>query len=266
MLARANCQDGGSLVRFGGPIAVGFAAIAISLSSYQSLPQGSAPADPEARGETGNPLITGSMGPAPASGDPALAGAYVRDSFRVHFANFDTAADRQVAFAEFSAPPSVRSSFGERFTFERANAPGTLSSAQASVSFAERFSGEASAEGSAPSATAATSAALSRPTSPRLAASAPPAPARPVVVQSTPKPPRQAGIQLASASDTSMAENEPVPSSTMSAVNAASPSRHQPTSSSSVTGARRTPTGAVGVGEHLVVGMAAAHPGRLHRP
>jgi hypothetical protein len=193
----ANCQDGGSLFRFGGPIAVGLAAFAISLNSYLSLTPGSGPADGEARGEAGNAPMTGSIYSKPADLDTATAGSYPRDSFRVRLASFDTAFKDDA-----STQLSVRSSFDERFAFDRASAPSTLQSAQAPISFDERFNGAALDAGSASGATVRTTTAPSRATGPR--ASAPSAAARSVVVQAIPKRPQQSGFQLASASDTSL--------------------------------------------------------------
>lgn len=197
VLHGANCQDGGSLFRFGGPIAVGLAAFAISLNSYLSLTPGSGPADAEARGEAGNPPMTGSIYSKPADLDTATAGSYPRDSFRVRLASFDTAFKDDA-----STQLSVRSSFDERFAFDRASAPSTLQSAQAPISFDERFNGAALDAGSASGATVRTTTAPSRATGPR--ASAPSAAARSVVVQAIPKRPQQSGFQLASASDTSL--------------------------------------------------------------
>jgi hypothetical protein len=121
-------------------------------------------------------------------------------------ASFDTEGELEFAFKDDpSAQPSVRSSFGERFAFDRASAPWTLQPAQASVSFDDRFSGEGFGEGLPFSVTIRTGAALPRTTGPLLAsATAPRAAARAVLAQAPPKRTQQSGLQLASASDTSL--------------------------------------------------------------
>jgi hypothetical protein len=191
------------LVRLGGPIAAGFVAFAISFTSYLSLTHGSGPADAESRGEARNPPITGSIYPKRVDLDTATAGSYARDSFRARLASFDTEGELEFPFKDDpSAQLSVRSSFGERFAFDRASAPWTLQPAQGSVSFDDRFSGEGFGEGLPLSATIRTAAALSGPL--LASATAPRAEARAVVAQAPPKRAQQSGLQLASASDTSL--------------------------------------------------------------
>jgi Protein of unknown function (DUF2778) len=96
--------------------------------------------------------------------------------------------------------PSARSSFGERFAFDRPSAPWSLQPEQASASFDDRFP----AEGLAPRATVA--AAPPRAPVPRVAqaAAAPRAAARSAVAQSAPRRPAESKFRLASAGDTAL--------------------------------------------------------------
>jgi Protein of unknown function (DUF2778) len=194
------------LVRVGvGPVAAGFAAFAISFSCYLWLTRDSEPANDELRAEASDSSVTGSIYAKAVDLDTAAARSDIRDSFRARFASLNTVDEVEFALSDNRSEPLLRSSFGERFAFDRDSAPWSLQTADASTSFDDRFGGE----GLNPS-TAVRTEAVPRVAGPRVASAAvvpvPRPAARSVVAQAAqPAAPKrqQSGFQLASA-DTSL--------------------------------------------------------------
>src|SRR5215467_2142345 len=140
------------------------------------------------------------------------AGSYIRDDDgapldRAHFASLQSGDDSEFAFKELdnrSAPPFARLPFGDRFSFDQPALPGgSFQSSQPSVSFYDRFGGEALAS-SAPVGSVADppQAAVPQITA---AAAAPRPDARSGISRVTPKRQSEPGFRLASASNTSPA-------------------------------------------------------------
>src|SRR5207244_2412120 len=154
--------------------------------------------------------VAGTIHPKLVDPGTATVGSDIRDNGRARLASLHTGDDGEFAFWEpdnRSEPPSARSPFGERFSFDQSSAPGWSSqSSYPSASFDDRFVavvGEPLATGAfVRSAVAPPPAAV-----PPVATAVPlPRPAaRSGVAQATPKQPSEPGFRLASASDTSVA-------------------------------------------------------------
>src|SRR5262245_14191998 len=135
-----------------------------------------------------------------------IAGSYVRDGDapfdRAHFATLQAGDDPKFALKEPDNRSALPLPFGERFSFGQPAPPGeSLQSSQPSVSFHDRFTGEALASSASVRSTAdPPHAAVSRIT---VTAAAPRPDARSGISGATPKRHAEPGFRLASASDTS---------------------------------------------------------------
>jgi type VI secretion system (T6SS) effector TldE1-like protein len=140
------------LARIGvGSTAAGLAALAIGFLSYMWLTRDTGPASIGSRTEARD--LSGSGTIHQKWVGLGTAGSYIGDddggaSFdRAHFASLQAGGNSEFAINEpdnRSAPPLSRLPFGERFSFDQsAPSGGSLQSSQPSVSFRDRFIGEA---------------------------------------------------------------------------------------------------------------------------
>jgi hypothetical protein len=136
---------------------------------------------------------------------PNVAGSDIRHNDPMHMASLD-AGDFALRWEKDNllGPISARASFGERFAFGRPSPPASLQPAQGSVSFDDRFRGESLASEGAGRAAAEAGPPISFGRA-VTAAVAPRRDARSLVVRGAAKRPPNAGFQLASASETSIA-------------------------------------------------------------
>jgi len=199
------------LARIGvGSTAAGLAAFAIGFLSYMWLTRDIGPASTGSRTEARDLSGWGTIHQNRVG--LGTAGSYIRDDDgapldRAHFASLQSGDDSEFAFKELdnrSAPPFARLPFGDRFSFDQPALPGgSFQSSQPSVSFYDRFGGEALAS-SAPVGSVADppQAAVPQITA---AAAAPRPDARSGISRVTPKRQSEPGFRLASASNTSPA-------------------------------------------------------------
>ena len=154
-----------------GSTAAGCAAFAASFSFYTWLTHDAGPSDAKSRAERLAFAIDTST---------AIAAFPIQSDARVHLASVEAGGDFALRWRD--APSEARVSFSERFVFDRPEA-----SLQASVSFDDRFGGEALASrGPVRSAPAAPRATVER------------------AATTAPKRAPKVGFQLASASETSL--------------------------------------------------------------
>ena len=193
-----------------GSTAAGLAAFAIGFLSYMWLTRDIGPASTGSRTEARDLSGWGTIHQNRVG--LGTAGSYIRDDDgapldRAHFASLQSGDDSEFAFKELdnrSAPPFARLPFGDRFSFDQPALPGgSFQSSQPSVSFYDRFGGEALAS-SAPVGSVADppQAAVPQITA---AAAAPRPDARSGISRVTPKRQSEPGFRLASASNTSPA-------------------------------------------------------------
>ena len=193
-----------------GSTAAGLAALAIGFFSYMWLTRDIGPASTGSRTEARDLSGWGTIQQKRVG--LGTAESYIRDDDgapldRAHFASLQSGDDSEFAFKELdnrSAPPFARLPFGDRFSFDQPALPGgSFQSSQPSVSFYDRFGGEALAS-SAPVGSVADppQAAVPQITA---AAAAPRPDARSGISRVTPKRQSEPGFRLASASNTSPA-------------------------------------------------------------
>jgi hypothetical protein len=123
-----------------------------------------------------------------------IAQSPIASGSRAQLASLETGEDFPLGrLRAASEPVSLTAPFSERFAFGRSDG-----SAQASISFDERFGSEGAAfTGAIPSAAAVPRVAVARAATPRVATSIP-------IPQAAPKRSQKAGFQLASASETAV--------------------------------------------------------------
>ena len=186
-----------------GSIAGGLAAFAIGFISYFWATLDTETANGGWRAETRNPSISGAIHPKRVDRGPRTDVSDIGDNGRAHLASLQTGAVSASSLNDpdsRSEPPSARTPFGERFSFDHPSAPSSfLQPSRLSASFDDRFGDALGASTAVRSAAAPPYTAVA----PVAAAVPMPRPApRAGGAQSTPKRPSESQFQLASASET----------------------------------------------------------------
>ena len=190
-------RRGGLVLRIGGSIAAGMAASAIVFISCLWLKTDPAPANAGMRAEPFAFSDFNAVDPKSLSRDRTTVRSDLLGDFRTRWAGLEAEDAHEFGFDERW---SVRSSFRERFSFEKPDAPSR--SLRRSASFDDRFAGEFMASGPA-----ARSAAVTPRSAAQRVSTVVPTPreaVRSTAAMAAPKRPKEHRFQLASASATSI--------------------------------------------------------------